>query len=277
MGTLRRILARLFGSEPKVPPQPVSSVTPAPDDVRAGRFADIGMPFPLFEGQVSEAAEFAGQGSCTVCSKDDWVFRLDIGCYLVLACDACGAENGLHVSDRQAQDCHDCGRRVEWPGIPETEEVLVCFSCLRDGKAAITSDTELGMVSFEQAVEGLTHGLPGLATADYELVETDSDWVRARLDSDIMFELLRTPNFLTWQGERWMFCCGRPMVYTDRWLQKRFFDEAGDEGAEALYDSLVDMPYPPPWDWDQPAAEDFGVYMFRCDACGKRRGYWDIH
>ena len=270
------MLARLFGSEPKDRPQPVSSVMPAPEEVLAGRFADIGMPFPLFEALVSEAPDFAGQGDCTVCSSKAWVFRLDIGGYLVLDCGACGADNGLHVSDRQAEDCRACGRRVEWPDIPDNEEVLVCFSCLRDGKAAITTDTELGMVSFEQAVEGLTHGRPGLATTGYELVESDGDWVRARLDSDIMYELLRTPNFLTWQGERWMFCCGRPMVYTDRWLQRRFLDEAGEEGAEALFERLVDMPYPPPWDWDQPAADDYGVYMFRCDSCGTRRGYWGL-
>src|SRR4051812_39506728 len=34
--------------------------------------------------------------------------------------------------------------------------------------------------------------------------------VEARLPRESMYELLRTPNYLTIQGERWQFCCKTP-------------------------------------------------------------------
>jgi hypothetical protein len=66
---------------------------------------------------------------------------------------------------------------TEVPDLPD--QIVACYSCLRQGRAAITKDTELGMVSWEQAFEGVTHGIPGLAHPDFELVPKENDWVGA--------------------------------------------------------------------------------------------------
>ena len=119
---------------------------------------------------------------------------------------------------------------VSGPGGDRNQSVL-CLSAM--GKAAITKDTELGMISWEQAFEGITHGLPGLIRDDFEMVATDDDWVSARLPQGMMFELLRTPNYDTIQGECWQFCCQQPMVFVGEWNHAEFSRGSpdGDGGA----------------------------------------------
>ena len=97
--------------------------------------------------------------------------------------------------------------------------IYVCYACLRAGKGAMTKDTEFGMVSWEQASQGITHGIPGLKTNDFELVliDPDEEWYGVRMPEEHLFELLRTPAFHTWQGERWLFCCKQPMTYAGGW------------------------------------------------------------
>ena len=50
----------------------------------------------------------------------------------------------------------------------------------------------------------LYHGLPGLNHPDFEMVplEGEEDWAGARVPTEWMLELLRTPTYSTWQGER---------------------------------------------------------------------------
>lgn len=55
------------------------------------------------------------------------------------------------------------------PAVPDGQ-VAACYVCLRDSRAALTKDTVLGMVSWEQALEGVTHGVPGLSRSEFEMV-----------------------------------------------------------------------------------------------------------
>lgn len=44
-------------------------------------FAELGIPFPLFEAPTSEASDYVGLSSCRLCEvKSRHCFRLDIGC-----------------------------------------------------------------------------------------------------------------------------------------------------------------------------------------------------
>lgn len=163
---------------------------------------------------------------------------------------------------------------VPFPDLPDDEEIVVCYDCLRSGKAAITTDTELGMISWEQAYEGLTHGIPGMSRSDFELVEGEDGWMRARLPSEMMFELLRTPNYSSIQGEQWQFCCQRPMIFIGNWSRERFRNEAPDGDGEALMRTIVEQVVPGLWE-DQ-LHDVTGIYVFRCPECGRRTGHWDI-
>ena len=41
----------------------------------------------------------------------------------------------------------------------------------------------------------------------------DEHWYSVEFPSADLIELVRTPSYSTWQGERWLFCCNRPSVF----------------------------------------------------------------
>ena len=237
-------------------------------------FSNFGTPFPLFEAEEEDASEYIGLRICTICGNHHHCFELGIGCAVMINCPQCNAENGLDADDRENQPCRKCQLIIPFPEFSEDDEIVACYNCLRTGKAAITTDTELGMISWEQAYEGLTHGIPGLSRNDFELVTGEDGWIRARLPKEMMFELLRTPNYSSIQGEHWQFCCKAPMVFIGQWSRERFNEESEDGNGQALFNEIVQEVVPGLWE-DQ-LHDITGVYVFRCNQCGRRTAYWDI-
>jgi uncharacterized protein CbrC (UPF0167 family) len=236
-------------------------------------FKELGCFFPLFEAPVTDAFGRVEGGICGICGARVSIrFELGIGSALMLSCPACGTENGLSADEREDAPCRACDARVPFTGA--SDELACCYPCLRAGKAAITKDTELGMVSWEQAFEGLTHGVPGLAHPDFEMVRTDSDWVRARLEPKVMFELLRTPTYSTLQGDQWLFCCRGPMVFRGAWSRQEFTGAARDGNGKALLAEVLGEQIPGLW--EDELHDETGIYVFRCGACNRLRGHWDI-
>jgi uncharacterized protein CbrC (UPF0167 family) len=237
-------------------------------------FAELGIPFPLFDGLSEQASEYCGISTCSLCgSKREHCFRLGIGCAVMLNCPSCGTCNGLDADAREDGSCRYCRAAVPFPAIAD-EETKTCYSCLRSGKAAITKDTELGMVSWEQAFEGVTHGIPGLDRPDFEMVPKEDDWVGARLPQEVMFELLRTPTYSSIQGERWQFCCRRPMVFIGEWSREEFVRRAPNGGGRRYFQEVVQDTVPGLWE-DQ-LHDITGVYVFCCPSCNRVTAHWDI-
>jgi len=237
-------------------------------------FSNLNIPFPLFEAVEEEASEYVGLEDCSLCGSHHHCFRLSIGCAVMSSCSNCGLENGLDADDREETPCRGCNSKIAFPDLPEVDDIVACYVCLRSGRAAITKDTELGMISWEQAYEGLTHGIPGMSRTDFDLVEGEEGWIRARLPNEMMFELLRTPNYSSIQGERWQFCCQRPMIFIGNWSRERFTNESEDGDGEALLNKLVQDVVPGLWE-DQ-LHDVTGIYVFRCPECVRRTGHWDI-
>ncbi len=236
-------------------------------------FSELGTPLPLFEGPVEQASEFVGAARCCLCGRASQVcFELGIGCAVMLECGACGTVNGLDASDAEAVACRSCKQTVAFPEVPE--QIVACYGCLRLGRAALTKDTELGMVSWDQAFNGVTLGIPGLARADFELVPTESDWVGVRLPQDVMFELLRTPTYSTIQGETWLFCCKAPMVFIGSWSRERFTSESPDGDGRTYFEGIVQDNVAGLWE-DQ-LHDDTGIYVFRCASCSHLKANWDL-
>ncbi len=237
-------------------------------------FDELGIPFPLFEGPSDQASEYCGVGSCSLCgSKRQHCFRLGIGCAVMLKCDNCRTENGLDADDREDGSCRHCAATVPFPAIKD-DEIRVCYSCLRSGKAAITKDTELGMVSWEQAFDGVTHGIPGLDRPNFEMVPKEDDWVGVRLPQEVMFELLRTPTYSTIQGDRWQFCCRRPMVFIGEWSREEFTHRAPNGDGHRYFAQVVQHNVPGLWEGQ--LHDITGVYVFRCPSCDRMTAHWDI-
>ncbi|HYE76639.1 MAG TPA: CbrC family protein, partial [bacterium] len=142
------------------------------------------------------------------------------------------------------------------PPVPAGTPITVCYPCLRSGRAAFVHDTERGME---------------LWTPD---ASTDAD----------RWELLRTPTYVTWQGERWLYCCDRPMAYLGEWQTilaglhapnnpRQFFEAIAGSGEDdegegvmlgEVYGALAGGTGP------------VAAYVFRCRECGAHRAHWDF-
>lgn len=241
-------------------------------------FADFGIPFPLFEAPVSDAADYAGIAVCRLCrASDRHCFDIGIGDALIVSCPACGVETGLSGGDRADAPCRACGHPVPFPeSLRAKKQLLVCHACLRDGKAALTKGTEFGMVAWEQAFAGVTHGAPGLETDVFELVPIDpeEEWYGARIPGEHLWELLRTPAFHTWQEERWLFCCRQPMTYAGGWAHVR--DTVRPEDPGAFFTGLFDANDPIEYRKDDDYVSGCpSLYVYRCPACRRHRATYD--
>jgi uncharacterized protein CbrC (UPF0167 family) len=240
----------------------------------ATTFAQPGIPFPLFEAPIDQAVEYCGEATCGICGETaQHCFCLGIGCALMLNCPECDALAGLDADDQDDAICSSCGATIAFPDVDE-EEIAVCYACLRSGKAAITKDTELGMISSDQAIEGVTHGLPGLNRSDFEMVPDQGAWVGARLPQEVMWELLRTPTYSTIQGDRWQFCCGSPMIFIGEWSRDEFSRRAPDGDGRRFFHEIVQRAEPGLW--EDELHDTKGIYVFRCSHCGGLTAHWDI-
>lgn len=241
-------------------------------------FAELGIPFPLYEAPVSlsDDSDYEGVATCCVCGTANvHCFRLGIPADLILPCPSCGADNGVDVHDKAAANCRNCGVSIPYPpGIATKKEPKICYDCLRAGKAAISKSTEFGTVSCNEAFSGVTGGIPGLRQDQFEnvVLDPDEEWVGVRLPEEIMFELLRTPTYGTWQGECWLFCCRYPMTFLGEWRHEHFERRAADGDGEQLYYSVVEDVSPDSWD---ALGHGLSVYVFDCKRCGKLRAHFD--
>jgi uncharacterized protein CbrC (UPF0167 family) len=130
------------------------------------------------------------------------------------------------------------------------------------------------MLTWEQTLTGVSHGMPELSHPDFAMVRHEGGWVGARLPVADILELLRTPTYSTIQGERWLFCCKQPMVFLGQWSRQRFKDVAPDGDGRALFEDVVDDSVPGLW--EDALHDATGVYVFRCSGCGRKRAHWDI-
>jgi uncharacterized protein CbrC (UPF0167 family) len=240
-------------------------------------FAELGIPFPLYEAPVeaSDDSDYAGKGRCCVCQASNvHTFGLGIGTALMVACPKCATINGLDVPDQDEVACRNCDAAISFPSNAAIDEPKVCYSCLRSGHAAITKDTEFGMVSWDQAFSGVTNGRPGLKQDQFEpvVVDQEDDWIGVKLPTDIMFELLRTPTYGSWQGECWLFCCRYPMTFVGEWKHEDFTRRAPDGDGEKLFYQVVEEI--PADTWDSLGSGNC-VYVFECKRCGKLLAHHD--
>jgi Uncharacterised protein family (UPF0167) len=246
-----------------------------------GDFSRPGHSLPLFEVPASEAWQFKGIGRCSLCQQEG-VYCFDLKyAAIIVRCAACEAEatlrkplgRGQELGSRSAsiepradaplgQACPGCGNRL---AVAELERIAepACYVCVRQGRIAMSKDTELGMIRHEDAMRGVTRGRPTLDRADVELVRpADTSWVCAKLPIATMLELIRTPSYLAYQGENWLYCCGGPMVYVGLWSGKRFGALALDQVVGSPLRGLAESP--------------FKLCAFRCAACKKYRAYSDV-
>ncbi|WP_456833377.1 CbrC family protein [Deinococcus sp. UYEF24] len=235
-------------------------------------FRELGLDFPLFAAPVSEASPYFGQATCTLCRlPKPHCFSLGIGDDVILNCKACGTPNALKANDRKNSTCSQCGTSVQFPDTEKS--VYSCSDCLRAGRAAITHNTELGMVRWEDAQRGITHGVPGDAHPDFPSSVNEDGWIQAHVPVSELMQLVHTPDFVSWQGEQWLFCHRQPMTYLGVWQQAEFQKAAPDGDGKTFFLNVLDESDEELWEYAD--SSQIGVYVFQCQECARLREYYD--
>jgi len=146
-----------------------------------------------------------------------------MGSWVKVGCTACGGDLFLSAtaSSFRAIACRHCGGPTP-PPLSDQEEAFACYEMLRSGLAGYTKDCDFGMISWEQMESGWTHGVPGGRFPGFDTRTTPGGWLQVRLPKETLCELTRTPSFVTWQGDRWLFQGGHPMIYVGEWKKGDF-------------------------------------------------------
>lgn len=240
-------------------------------------FAELGIPFPLFDASAKFASQYIGENECTLCQAMHPSFRLGSAGNILDACPRCSVINALLTgSEATHTTCDNCQNLLSVK--PEYKNAIVCYECLRSGKASVTNDTVYGMVRYEDAIAGKTHGVPEVQQSYFETSKTEDGWTQVHVPQEWLIELNRTPKYSTIQGDLWQFCCARPMVYVGEWMKADFDSRSSDGNGKTLFEVSVEDAEPGLWDamWENRLHDEFAIYMFQCPVCANYRGHWDM-
>lgn len=224
-------------------------------------FEQLGLSFPLFEANVDECSDYCGIDRCSVCNERDR------HCFSLWPAGEILDDSVRLPADKVKHDC------------------VICFDCLRAGKGLLVRDTELGMVcpqEWRSAPESLDNSA-AIASLTYEDMCQESYSITSYVAKNHLFELLRTPGMITWQGERWLFCCEAPMTYVGTWNTIADAMTSSTEVRALREELTTDLErHGPDYDhdddfWDDVVAEGdcLLVYVFQCKTCSRFRCHWD--
>src|SRR5712664_4468876 len=101
----------------------------------AHTFADLGIPFPLFEAPLTDASGYLGLSRCFFCTREPvHCFAVGTTNEVMISCHHCGKQNGLQARQGSTKTCWSCGQKVLFPtSVERLDELKVCYDCLRAG------------------------------------------------------------------------------------------------------------------------------------------------
>ena len=237
-------------------------------------FADLGIPFPLYEAPVETCPDYVGAQLCCVSGEHrEHCFSFENGGYVRLPCLGCGKQLFVKPApDQFPTACIRCGAPVLAP-LVDGDAAYVSYEALRAGDAIFTKDTEYGMISWEQLVDGWTHGRPGLSLPEFETRITGSGWTEVKLASEVMRELVATPDFVTWQGAEWLFDGDIPMTYVGEWTRQDFVGRAPHGmSPEQFFRNTMRRCDDRLWEY----ADGVCIYVFQNLATGRYAANYDM-
>ena len=113
-------------------------------------------PFPLYAAPLVHAARYRRSGQCSLCGRASADrFALGVGADVIHNCTTCRRQFAVPADghDTAPQACSHCMTPTNLTPLPV--DPAVCVTCLRAGRAALTKDTEYGMVAGRTPLSGV--------------------------------------------------------------------------------------------------------------------------
>ncbi len=174
----------------------------------------------------------------------------------VQTCSICNIENGT---------CFQLDYAITNLFSEEDKEGKIgCVNCLTSGEFEFWHDTEFGMLDEQGLTKVYNHNMNN----------------PPRIQEQVLSEMRRTPQIVTWQQELWLTHCDDFMVYLGTWDPKDFYLNSPNGNGKQLFLEMTDE-YQNLWDDSlgdnkQQLQEWYATYyVFKCSHCGKLRGNWD--
>lgn len=232
------------------------------------------MEFPLYLAPVEKAPCFHGFGKSIISGEESHqCFRLGIGATLVIKCPRCKNTCYLDCGEDDLPSNCKCGEPFPFN---TTSERLITYQELRAGRGLITKDTEAGMISEEQLITGWTHGNPNPDfLRGFEIrkdPESEDGWYQAKVSTEDMYELLRTPDYETWQGDNWQFHNGHPMAFVGEWNRDDFDRNRGDATVEDFMVQVLGSEFRCSLEYEDAVCK----YIFQDTMSGIFKGHYDF-
>lgn len=238
-------------------------------------FADLGIPFPLYEAPIRTCPDYEGKKICCIAKEErTHCFHLGIGSWVKMPCIECKTDLYLNpIADQyRMKECPHCKAPTP-PPIAEKDNAYVSYEELRSGQAGYTKDSVYGLISWEQLESGWTLGVPDENFPTLETRKGEDDWTQVKLPQEVIFELTTTPNFITWQGGMWLFRETQPMIYIGEWGRKDFESKApSGVSPEQFFRSVVSDADDETWEY----IEGVCVYVFRDTQKNQYAAYYDM-
>lgn len=258
-------------------------------EARKIRFQYHGISFPLFDAPVPLAPDYVGHRYCELCNiNKDNCFSFGIGTRVSVTCAQCSEENPVSGEAAKSTPCKRCGSSLP---ISSHDSTTACFDCFRQGRATTVQDTELGMLTpddvdilqasgssssrykplLNRLIASTKRMIRGSTVPDHEPANY---WRSKGIAVEDLVELTRTPNYLTWQGERWLFCCQKPMRYLGE-LDEDLAKHHDTIRADGEFAKEILGPHEGEY-FDVGMFGGPVIYVFECQNCGKKRAHYDI-
>ena len=230
--------------------------------------------FPLYKAPVENSPSYAGKGVSILSNeKSDNCFRMGIGATIVVNCPYCNKKNYMDCGEDDIGKCQSCNNLILKD--PNAER-LITYAELRAGLGLITKDTEIGMISEVELESGWSHGNPNPDfLKGYEIRKdptTEDGWYQAKIDKNDAYELLRTPDYETWQGDCWQFYDGKPMIYIGEWSAEDFDSNKGNKTLEEFYITVLGPDFRDAIDY----ADSVCKYIFQSQDGKVYKGHFDF-
>ena len=173
--------------------------------------------------------------------------------------------NGFEYGKKICECCNHERRFFTVNPNAHPNPTWICIECLKTIEIVTIHNTAFGFV---------TNNLPK---------DLEHESAKKHVSKEAFEEMLRTPTFLSLQGEQWLGHCDDFMDYIGTWEAPDFTNESEDGNGKKLFKEMSNKDEHHLWEEFDLAEneskhtwENCLYHTFECRTCKVKKGYWEI-